>query len=143
MRQGLLTPESQSQNCCDNPCEWVAIAKAMGTLYHNPRCSKSRQTLAIIRESGVECNVVEYLKHPLNAEQIKSLISRLRSDIRDIVRTNESEYKQSGFNPSSLDDVRAVSRLLEEFPKLMQRPVYDNGDEAVIGRPPESVKNLL
>ena len=115
----------------------------MGTLYHNPRCSKSRQTLEIIRESEAEYNVVEYLKHPLDAEQIRSLLSRLRGEIKDIVRTNEAEYTQSGFEHSLLDDAGAVSRLLEEFPRLMQRPIYDDGDAAVIGRPPEGVKDLL
>ena len=115
----------------------------MGTLYHNPRCSKSRQALEIVQQSGVDCNVVEYLKHPLDAEQLLSLLSRLRGEIKDIIRTNESEYKQSGFDRSSLDDLRVVCRLLEEYPRLMQRPIYDNGEDAVIGRPPESIKEIL
>ena len=143
MRPGIFIPDCLGPDLRDNPCECVAIAEAMGTLYHNPRCSKSRQALEIVQQSGVDCNVVEYLKHPLAAEQILSLLSRLRGGVEDLIRTNENEYKQSGFNHSSLDDSRAIARLLEENPRLMQRPIYDNGEDAVIGRPPESIKEIL
>ena len=143
MRPGIFIPDCLGPDLRDNPCECVAIAEAMGTLYHNPRCSKSRQALEIVQQSGVDCNVVEYLKHPLAAEQILSLLSRLRGGIKDIIRTNENEYKQSGFDRSSLDDSRAIARLLEVHPRLMQRPIYDNGEDAVIGRPPESIKEIL
>ena len=143
MRPGIFIPDCLGPDLRDNPCECVAIAEAMGTLYHNPRCSKSRQALEIVQQSGVDCNVVEYLKYPLDSEQILSLLSRLRGGIKDVIRTNENEYKQSGFDRSSLDDSRAIARLLEEHPRLMQRPIYDNGEDAVIGRPPESIKEIL
>ena len=143
MRQGISISDCLGTDVVTILVNVPSSQEAMGTLYHNPRCSKSRQALEIVQQSGVDCNVVEYLKHPLDAEQLLSLLSRLRGEIKDIIRTNESEYKQSGYDSSSLDDRRAVSQLLEEYPRLMQRPIYDNGEDAVIGRPPESIKEIL
>ena len=143
MRQGIPISDCLGTDVVTILVNVPSFQEDMGTLYHNPRCSKSRQALEIVQQSGVDCNVVEYLKYPLDSEQILSLLSRLRGGIKDIIRTNENEYKQSGFNHSSLDDSRAIARLLEENPRLMQRPIYDNGEDAVIGRPPESIKEIL
>ncbi|MBG17304.1 MAG: arsenate reductase (glutaredoxin) [Euryarchaeota archaeon] len=143
MRQGIPISDCLGTDVVTILVNVPSFQEDMGTLYHNPRCSKSRQALEIVQQSGVDCNVVEYLKHPLDAEQLLSLLSRLSGEIKDIIRTNESEYKQSGFDSSLSDDRRAVSQLLEEYPRLMQRPIYDNGEEAVIGRPPESIKEIL
>tara|TARA_Y100001970_G_C14064964_1_gene766172 strand:+ start:404 stop:835 length:432 start_codon:yes stop_codon:yes gene_type:complete len=143
MRQGIPISDCLGTDVVTILVNVPSFQEDMGTLYHNPRCSKSRQALEIVQQSGVDCNVVEYLKHPLDAEQLLSLLSRLSGEIKDIIRTNESEYKQSGFDSSLSDDRRAVSQLLEEYPRLMQRPIYDNGEDAVIGRPPESIKEIL
>ena len=114
----------------------------MGTLYHNPRCSKSRQAFQLLNDSDVEFTVVEYLKQPLTFEELKSLALRLQSGVRTLVRTGEAEFPQSGVSTDDLDDADVVAQLILECPKLMQRPIHDNGKLAVIGRPPEDVLGL-
>ena len=114
----------------------------MGTLYHNPRCSKSRQAFQLLNESDIEFTVIEYLKQPLTFEELKSLALRLQSGVRTLIRTGEEEFSQSGVSTEDLDDADVVAKLIVECPKLMQRPIHDNGKLAVIGRPPEDVLGL-
>ena len=114
----------------------------MGTLYHNPRCSKSRHAFQLLNESDIEFTVVEYLKQPLTFDELKSLALRLQSGVRTLIRTGEEEFSQSGVSTEDLDDVDVVAKLIVECPKLMQRPIHDNGKLAVIGRPPEDVLGL-
>ena len=111
-------------------------------IYHNPRCSKSRQTLALIRDRGVEPEIVEYLKTPLDAEALRDLLSALGMTARDLVRNGEAPYRELGLaDPDTSEDdlVAAVAA----HPILMQRPVVRRGDRAVVGRPPERVAELL
>ena len=111
-------------------------------IYHNPRCSKSRAALALIRERGVEPEIVEYLKTPLDAEALRDLLRALRAPVRDLVRSGEAPYRELGLaDPATADDdlVAAVAA----HPILMQRPVVRRGDRAVVGRPPEQVARLL
>ena len=115
----------------------------MATLYHNPRCSKSRQTLAIIEASGVDFSIVEYLRNPLTTEELLVLLSRLQGNCADLVRFTDSEFAESGYSKVDLEDAAVVAELLEIHPSLMQRPIYDDGKSAVIGRPPEAVNVLL
>ena len=111
-------------------------------IYHNPRCSKSRQTLALIEENNVTPDVVEYLKTPLSANQLKSIVTKLDVSVRDIIRNKEPEYKENGLDDKSLTD-DSIYDVLAKTPKLVERPIVVNGEQAIIGRPPENVLELL
>ena len=112
----------------------------MLTIYHNPRCSKSRQTLQIIEEAGAEIEVVEYLKTPLNEAQLKALASKLGVSAIEMMRTKEAEFKEQ--NLKGADD-ESLFAAMANTPKLMERPIVVKGESAVIGRPPENVNELL
>lgn len=110
------------------------------TLYHNPRCSKSRETLKLLEARGVEFQVHRYLDDPLSQEELEALASRLDAPIEALLRDNEREWKSlERTSPSRTDILAAIA----EYPRLMQRPILDRGDRAIIGRPPEAVLGLL
>jgi arsenate reductase len=110
-------------------------------IYHNPRCTKSRQALELLREQGIEPEVVEYLKHPLDAGEVKQLIAMLKVAPHELLRNKEAPYAELGLSKtSSLDE---VARAIEQAPILMERPVVVVGKRAVIGRPTEKVLELL
>ena len=111
------------------------------TIYHNPRCSKSRQTLSLLQENGLEPEVVEYLKTPLTAAALKRVIKALGIEAIELLRRKESLYREvfPDGTPSNADAVR----MMTEHPKLMERPIVVAGDNAVIGRPPENVLALI
>ncbi|MAD46410.1 MAG: arsenate reductase (glutaredoxin) [Oceanospirillaceae bacterium] len=111
-------------------------------IYHNPRCSKSRQTLALLQEKGVEPRVIEYLKDTPSATELKSVINKLGISPRELLRSKEAEYKEAGLDDASLSD-DAVIRAMVQYPKLIERPIVVNGDQARIGRPPEQVLEIL
>lgn len=108
------------------------------TIYHNPRCSKSRQTLEILQNKDFELVIIEYLKTPLDMEQLKTLRSHF--DLKDFVRTNENVFKEMGL---SLDNEAQVLQAMLKEPILMQRPIVTFKGRAVIGRPPEKVLELF
>ncbi|MDF1645525.1 MAG: arsenate reductase (glutaredoxin) [Legionellaceae bacterium] len=108
------------------------------TIYHNPRCSKSRETLAILQNQGIEFTAIEYLKTPLDIKQLKAL--RAHFSLKEFVRTHETVFKTLGL---SLDDEQGVLNAMLDEPKLMQRPIVVYQNKAVIGRPPENVLALL
>lgn len=111
------------------------------TLYHNPRCSKSRQTLAVLRDHGVEPTIVEYLKNPLSARAVSTLIGKLGIEPHDLLRRREAPYRELGL---SADSTKAdVAAAIAAHPILMERPVVVVGDRARIGRPPEAVLRIL
>jgi arsenate reductase len=110
-------------------------------IYHNPRCSKSRQTLALLRERGVEPEVVEYLKTPLDAAGVETLIARLGLEPHALVRSKEAAYARHALSPSS--SAAEVARAIASDPILLERPVVVVGERAAIGRPPENVLGLL
>jgi len=112
------------------------------TIYHNPRCSKSRQTLQLLEEKGVDIEVVEYLKTPPTAAQIKALLGMLGFEPRELMRRKETEYKEQGLADESLTNQQLIDAMVET-PKLIERPIVVNGDKAAIGRPPESVLDIL
>lgn len=112
------------------------------TIYHNPRCSKSRQTLALLEEKQVDINIVEYLKTPPSASELLELVEKLDMDISDIIRTKEDEYKQAGIKGENLNK-QQIAAILAATPKLIERPIVVNGDKAVVGRPPENVHNIV
>ena len=118
---------------------WKKMKKIV--LYHNPRCSKSRSTKALLEEHGVELNVIEYLKTSPGVEELKKLAKQLGIPVREMMRTNEKIYGEL-----QLDDVTNDDDLLEaiaEHPILLQRPIAVAGNRAAIGRPPENVLRLL
>ena len=111
-------------------------------IYHNPRCSKSRQTLALIRERGVEPEIVEYLRTPLDADALRDLLGVLGLSARDLIRSGEAPYRELGLADSELSEDDLVAAVAAN-PILMQRPVVRRGDRAVVGRPPERIAELL
>ena len=111
-------------------------------IYHNPRCSKSRQTLALIEENNVVPEVVEYLKTPLDAGQIKQLVNKLGVSVRDIIRNKESEFKENNLDDMTKTDDE-IYAVLANVPKLIERPIVVQNDKAIIGRPPENVLSLI
>lgn len=114
----------------------------MITIYHNPRCSKSRQTLALIEERGITPNVVAYLESPPDAVTLATILQKLGLGARDIIRKNEMVYKENNIADPSLTEEALIAAMVT-FPKLIERPIVVNGDQAIIGRPPENVLALL
>ncbi len=112
----------------------------MLTIYHNPRCSKSRQTLALIEENNQEVSVVEYLKTPLTKEVIEQLLALLALSPREMMRTKESGYSEQ--NLATADDATLIAAMVST-PKLIERPIVSDGKNAIIGRPPENVLSLI
>lgn len=111
-------------------------------IYHNPRCSKSRQTLALLQEHGVEPEQVLYLDNPPDAETLKRLLKALGISARALLRKGEEEYKTFGLSDKSLSEGQLIDAIAA-YPRLMERPVVVKGDRAVLGRPPENVLSLL
>lgn len=113
------------------------------TIIHNPRCSKSRQTLALLEEKGATPSVVEYLKNPLNAEELESIFKKLNvGSVREMMRTKETEYKEANLGDTVVSD-DALFKAMAETPKLIERPIVIKGDQARIGRPPEAILEIL
>ncbi|MEJ2297274.1 MAG: arsenate reductase (glutaredoxin) [Woeseiaceae bacterium] len=114
------------------------------TIYHNPRCSKSRQTLGLIREAGIEPVVIEYLKNPPGTNEIIAIAKQLGSGVAGLLRRGEEEFRQASDLPA-LDDDRALAAWLAEHPRVIQRPIVIDSASgaAVLGRPPENVSELL
>ena len=111
------------------------------TIYHNPRCSKSRNTLALLQENGVEPEIVLYLETPLDSGEIKGLLKKLGMTAAELVRRGEGDYKASGLGKESSDaDIVAA---MVQHPKLIERPVVVRGNKAVLGRPPENALALI
>ena len=110
-------------------------------IYHNPRCRKSREGLAIVEASGQPFEIVEYLKNPPSKEDIKDLLVKLHMKPIELVRKNEAIWK-SDFKNKDLSDSEIISAL-SQHPKLIERPIVVKQDKAVVGRPPENVKSLL
>jgi arsenate reductase len=108
---------------------------------HNPRCSKSRAALELVRDAGVELPVREYLRDPLSVDELRDIVSILGMRPIDIVRRGESEYKTLGLSDATPDE--DVLRAMAEHPILIERPIVVRGKRAVIGRPPETVKQIL
>ena len=112
------------------------------TLYHNPRCSKSRGALELLEARGLAPTVVRYLETPLNAEQLHSLLGKLGISARQLLRTGEDEYKSLQLDNPALGDDELIAAMAAH-PKLIERPILIAGDRAVVGRPPEKVLELF
>ena len=112
------------------------------TIYHNPRCSKSRKTLELIAEKGHEPTIVEYLATPPDASTILDLATRIGVPLAELMRTGEAEYKDATDLPDAGDDA-ALAAWLSHHPIVLERPIVTDGSRAIVGRPPENVLTLL
>lgn len=110
-------------------------------IFHNPRCSKSRQGLSILQEAKADIEIIEYLKSPLTPEEIKDLLKKLNIAAIDLVRRNEAIWKEN-FKNKTLNEEQVI-QAMADHPKLIERPIVVKGNSAVIGRPPEQIKTLL
>jgi arsenate reductase len=110
-------------------------------IYHNPRCSKSRQTLALIQENGQEVEIIEYLKESLSFKDLKSILEMLNIKAIELIRTNEIIWKEKYRGKQMTDD--EIINAMRENPKLIERPIVIKNGKAIIGRPPKKVLNLL
>jgi arsenate reductase len=110
-------------------------------IWHNPRCSKSREAMKLLEESGVEAEVVKYLDEELSETMIKELLLKLDIDAIDLMRTKEEKFKELMLD--KVGDEGVLIRAMVRFPKLIERPIVIKGDKAVIGRPPEKVITLV
>lgn len=112
------------------------------TIYHNPRCSKSRRTLELILEKGIEPDIIEYLKNPPAASTIERLLRLLNLEPRELMRKNETEYQAADLgNPDISRD--ALVEAMHRHPILIERPIVVSGDRARVGRPPEDVLEII
>ncbi|WP_457968023.1 arsenate reductase (glutaredoxin) [Pseudomonas sp. R4-84] len=112
------------------------------TLYHNPRCSKSRGALELLEARGLTPTVIRYLETPLDAAQLKGLLGKLGISARQLLRTGEDEYKALDLANENLRENDLIAAIVAH-PKLMERPILEAGDKAVIGRPPEKILEIL
>ena len=112
------------------------------TIYHNPRCSKSRQTLQILQEHDIDPEVVLYLETPPSSDQLKQLLKQLGKSPRELLRKSEQAYKDQGLSDASLSDDELIQAMVNE-PRLIERPIVVKGQQAVLGRPPENVLDLI
>lgn len=110
-------------------------------IYHNPRCSKSRATLALLEEHGVSPEIVLYLDTGPDSDELSGLLGKLSMNASDLVRRGEDAYKECGLSKNSTE--QDIIAAMSEHPKLIERPIVVKGDRAVLGRPPENVLGLL
>ena len=112
------------------------------TLFHNPRCSKSRQALQLLQDNGIDPNIRLYLENPPSRDELITLLAQLGIAPRALMRKGEAEFKDNNLKDDSLSDEALIDAMLQ-FPKLIERPIAIAADKAVIGRPPENVLDLL
>jgi len=112
------------------------------TIYHNPRCSKSRQTLELLDSRGIDRDIVEYLKTPPDSVQLAEILDLLDMEPRELMRTNEPEYRDNALDDPDLTREQLIQALVD-YPRLIQRPIVLGKDKAALGRPPENVLEIL
>ena len=112
------------------------------TIYHNPRCSKSRQTLALLEENGVKPEIVLYLETPPSKEEIRDILNKLSMQPRQLMRIKEDLYKENKLSDKSLSDDQLIDAMVK-FPKVIERPIVLANNKAAVGRPPENVLDIL
>ena len=111
-------------------------------IYHNPRCSKSRQTLQLLNEQNVEPEIIEYLKTPPSRKELEAILNMLALEPRELMRKKEKEYKEAGLDNPDLERDALIQGMLDH-PRLIERPIVIKGNQAIIGRPPELVLDLV
>ena len=112
------------------------------TILHNPRCSKSRATLQLLQEHGIEPEIQLYLENPPSADELQAILGMLGRSPAELIRKGETEYRELGLATADLDD-RALVEVMVAHPRLIERPVVIHDDRAAVGRPPESVLEIL
>ncbi len=112
------------------------------TIYHNPRCSKSRAALALLEEKGVETDIVEYLKTPPSADELRGLLAKLGIGVRDVMRKGEAVYKDLALGDPAKTDNDLIQAIADN-PILLERPIVVSGGKAAIGRPIENIIKLI
>ncbi|SFN11287.1 arsenate reductase (glutaredoxin) [Marinobacter pelagius] len=111
-------------------------------IFHNPRCSKSRQTLELLNERGIEPEIIRYLETPPTAEELGNILDMLGCEPRELMRTKETEYKELGLDNPELSREQLL-QAMSEHPKLIERPIVIRNKKAALGRPPENVLTIL
>ena len=111
-------------------------------IYHNPRCSKSRQTLSLLEQAGIEPEIVLYLDSPPSPEELKDILGKLNINARELLRKSEQAYKDLNLADDSLTDDQLINAMCDQ-PKLIERPIVIKGQSAVLGRPPENALTLV
>jgi len=111
-------------------------------IFHNPRCSKSRQTLELLTERGIEPEIIRYLETPPTEQELKDILSALNLTPRELMRTKEKEYKDQGLNNPELSDEQLIAAMIAT-PKLIERPIVIANGKVALGRPPENVLSIL
>lgn len=111
-------------------------------IFHNPRCSKSRQTLELLTERGIEPEIIRYLETPPTEQELKDILSALNLTPRELMRTKEKEYKEQGLNNPELSDEQLIAAMIAT-PKLIERPIVIASGKVALGRPPENVLSIL
>ena len=111
-------------------------------IYHNPRCSKSRQSLALLEENNVTADVVEYLKTPPSKDELESILNLLGMEPRELMRKHEAPYKENNLDDASLSRDELIDAMIKH-PILIERPIVIKGNQATIGRPPETILDIL
>ena len=112
------------------------------TIYHNPRCSKSRQTLQLLRDNSIEPKIIEYLKTPLKKNELKKISEMLGLRPKEFIRKNESDFNENNYGEIVDDDEKIIAAMVSH-PKIIERPIVTAGTIAVIGRPPERVLKVI
>ncbi|MBF5002966.1 arsenate reductase (glutaredoxin) [Diaphorobacter sp. NR2-3-3-1] len=112
------------------------------TIYHNARCSNSRGALAILRERGVEPEIIDYIAHPLSVQQLEALIGKLGVPVREVMRTKEDLYKQLKLDADTATDAQLLEAIAAH-PVLLNRPIVVHGERALLCRPPEQVLHFF
>lgn len=111
-------------------------------IYHNPRCSKSRQALDFLKSKDIDVQIILYLEKVLSRQELKTLLKKLNISPSDIIRKKEAEYKEMGLNDSVVEDGDIIDAIIKA-PTLLERPIIVNDDKAVIGRPLENILKIL
>ena len=111
-------------------------------LYHNPRCSKSRAALQLLEARGLTPQIIKYLDTPLDGNALRSLLDKLGITARELLRSGEDEYKSLQLDNPQLSEAQLIEAMVQH-PKLIERPILECGDKAVVGRPPENILGLL
>lgn len=114
----------------------------MLTIYHNPRCSKSRETLTLLKERNLEPQVVLYLEHPMSTATLRNLLKKLGCSARELIRTGEPLYRELDLRDPSLTEPQLL-KTMAAHPILIERPIVVNGGRAIVGRPPHNVLAIL
>ena len=112
------------------------------TIYHNPRCSKSRLTLELLKDKGIDPKVILYLETPPSEKELVIILKKLNMEAKELLRKGEAEFKEQNLSDASKSEEDIIQAMVH-FPKLIERPIVIYGDRAVIGRPPENVLKII